>query len=71
MGKRLKKSYNLKDGYYFEIGSGQQASGIKIYRSTKREFLTALKKYKGIKNVKILGKIKNGKVEEVPEPKDI
>ena len=61
MGRPSTKPKDLKDGFYIEIRNKGAKSGIKIRRDTKAQMLTAIKEYKKIKEVEVLGESKNGK----------
>lgn len=67
MGRPSTKPKDLKDGYYIEVCNKNQKSGIKIFRKTKKELLFAIEEYKRTKDVIVLGKVKNGKMEAIPD----
>jgi len=68
MGRPATKPTKLKDGYYIEIRNIHQNSGIKIHRVTKEQLLLAIEEYKKSKEVIVLGRVKNGKMEEINLP---
>lgn len=67
MGRPATKPTALRDGYYIEVRNKNQKSGIKIFRETKRQLLLAIEEYKQSKDVIVLGKSRNGKLEVIPE----
>ncbi len=67
MGRPATKPTKLKDGYYLELRNRNQRSGIKIFRETKRQLLLAIEEYKQSKDVIVLGKSRNGKLEAISE----
>ncbi len=67
MGRPATKPTKLRDGYYLEVRNKNQKSGIKLFRETKRQLLLAIEEYKQSKDVIILGKSRNGKLEAIPE----
>lgn len=66
MGRPATKPTELRDGYYIEVRNKNQKSGIKIVRETKQQLIMAIEEYKKTKDVTVLGKLKNGKMEEIP-----
>ena len=67
MGRPATKPTALRDGYYIEVRNKNQKSGIKIFRETKRQLLLAIEEYKQSKDIIVLGKSRNGKLEAIPE----
>lgn len=62
MGRPPTKPAKLKDGYYIEVrNEGSRASGIKIRRDTREEIVLAIRNYSRIKDVVVLGELKNDK----------
>lgn len=62
MGRPPTRPAKLKDGFYIEVrNEGSRANGIKIRRDTKEEMLLAIENYKRIKDVTVLGELKNDK----------
>lgn len=62
MGRPPTRPAKLKDGFYIEVrNEGSKANGIKIRRDTKEEMLMAIEDYNRIKDVTILGELKNDK----------
>ncbi|MCB7482281.1 hypothetical protein [Christiangramia sediminis] len=66
MGRPSTKPKDLRDGYYIEVRNKNKSSGVKIRRDTKEQLLLAIEEYKDIKDVIILGRSKNGKMEDIP-----
>lgn len=66
MGRPAVKPTELKDGYYIEVRSKNQKSGIKIRRDTKEQLLMAIEEYKPSKEVIVLGKMEKGKLVKIP-----
>lgn len=66
MGRPAVKPTELKDGYYIEVRSKNQKSGIKIRRDTKAQLLLAIDEYKASKEVIVLGKMEKGKIVKIP-----
>lgn len=62
-GRPPTKPSVLKDGFYFEVRNRatDPGSGVKIWKGTKAEMLTAAEEYRKTKLVIILGAYKNGK----------
>lgn len=69
MGRPPTRPARLKDGFYIEVrNEGSRTGGIKIRRDTKEEMLMAIKDYRKIKDVSILGELKNEKwIDNVEE----
>lgn len=62
MGRPPTKPAKLKDGFYIEVrNEGSKANGIKIRRDTHEEMMMAVEDYSRIKDVNILGELKNDK----------
>ena len=61
MGRPSTKPKDLRDGFYIEIRNKGAKTGIKIRRDTKAQMLEAIKEYKKIKEVEVLGESLNGK----------
>lgn len=62
MGRPPTKPAKLKDGFYIEVrNEGSRANGIKIRRDTKEEMELAVENYNRIKDVTILGELKDDK----------
>lgn len=66
MGRPATKPTKLRDGYYLEVRNKNQKSGIKLFRKTKSQLLLAIEEYKKSKDVIVLGKLSNGKMEAIP-----
>lgn len=66
MGRPAVKPTELKDGYYIEVRSKNQKTGIKIRRDTKAQLLIAIDEYKASKEVIVLGKMEKGKIVKIP-----
>jgi hypothetical protein len=70
MGRPPTKPAKLKDGFYIEVrNEGSKANGIKIRRDTKEEMLMAIEDYSRIKDVNVLGELKNDKWLDKKEAK--
>ncbi len=67
MGRPATKPTKLKDGYYIEVRGKNQKTGIKLFRKTKEQLLIAIEEYKKTKDVIVLGKLSNGKMEAIPD----
>jgi hypothetical protein len=65
MGRPATRPTKLRDGYYIEVRNKNQRSGIKIRRDSKELLLQAIKEYEKTKDVIVLGKLKNGKMQEI------
>ena len=61
-GRPPTKPAVLKDGYYFEVRNRatDPGSGIKIWKGSYEEMITAVEEYRKTKLVVILGAYKNG-----------
>ena len=68
MGRPATRPTKLRDGYYIEVRNRNQKSGIKIHRKTKELLMLAIEEYKRSKEVLVLGKWNNGKLEEIDLP---
>ncbi|MEP6262871.1 MAG: hypothetical protein ABJ092_14940 [Gillisia sp.] len=66
MGRPSTKPKDLRDGFYIEVRNKNQRTGVKIRRDTKERLLYAIEEYKN-KEVVILGRLKNGKMIEIPD----
>lgn len=62
MGRPPTRPKELRDGFYIEIRNKGAKTGIKLRRDDKEQMLTAIKDYKKIKDVVVLGEYKNGKM---------
>ncbi|MEK6616525.1 MAG: hypothetical protein AABZ32_10520 [Bacteroidota bacterium] len=62
-GRPPTKPAVLKDGFYLEVRNRatDPGSGVKIWKRTNTEMLTAVEEYRKTKLVIILGAYKNGK----------
>jgi hypothetical protein len=60
MGRPATKPARLKDGFYIEV-KNQGSGGILIRRDTKDQMLLAAEDYSRMKEVTILGEMKNDK----------
>lgn len=70
MGRPPTKPAKLKDGFYIEVrNEGSKANGIKIRRDTKEEMQMAIEDYSRIKDVNVLGELKNDKWVDKKESK--
>lgn len=67
MGRPATKPKKLRDGYYIEVRNKNKKSGIKIFRETRTQLILAIEEYRKTKDVIVLGKLKNGKMEAIPE----
>jgi hypothetical protein len=68
MGRPPTRPARLKDGFYIEVrNEGSRSNGIKIRRDTKEEMLQAVENYARIKDVQILGELKNDKWQDSAE----
>jgi len=65
MGRPATRPTKLKDGYYIEVRNKNQRSGIKIRRDSKELLMQAIKEYGKTKDVTVLGKLKNGKMQQI------
>lgn len=62
MGRPPTRPKELRDGFYIEIRNKGAKTGIKLRRDDKEQMLTAIRDYKKIKDVVVLGEFKNGKM---------
>ena len=69
MGRPSTKPKDLRDGYYIEVRNKGKNSGVKIRRDTKEQLQLAVEEYQESKEVIILGKSVNGKMQEIPDLK--
>lgn len=60
MGRPATKPARLKDGFYIEV-KNQGSGGILIRRDTKDQMMLAAEDYSRMKQVTILGEMKNDK----------
>lgn len=60
MGRPATKPARLKDGFYIEV-KNQGSSGILIRRDTKEQMIMAAEEYARMKEVVVLGEMKNDK----------
>jgi hypothetical protein len=60
MGRPATKPARLKDGFYIEV-KNQGSGGILIRRDTKEQMVLAAEDYSRMKEVVILGEMKNDK----------
>jgi hypothetical protein len=60
MGRPATKPARLKDGFYIEV-KNQGSGGILIRRDTKEQMLMAAEDYSRMKQVTVLGEMKNDK----------
>lgn len=60
MGRPATKPARLKDGFYIEV-KNQGTGGILIRRDTKEQMLLAAEDYSRMKEVVVLGEMKNDK----------
>ena len=60
MGRPATKPARLKDGFYIEI-KNQGTGGILIRRDTKEQMMLAAEDYSRMKEVVVLGEMKNDK----------
>lgn len=60
MGRPATKPARLKDGFYIEV-KNQGSGGILIRRDTKDQMILAAEDYSRMKEVTILGEMKNDK----------
>lgn len=69
MGRPATKPARLKDGFYIEV-KNQGSGGVLIRRDTKEQMLLAAEDYSRMKQVNVLGEMKNDKwVEKIKEKK--
>ncbi len=68
MGRPPTRPAKLKDGFYIEVrNEGSRSNGIKIRRDSKEEMLLAIENYCRIKDVQVLGELKDDKWIDKPE----
>ena len=60
MGRPATKPARLKDGFYIEV-KNQGSGGVVIRRDTKEQMIMAAEEYARMKEVVILGEMKNDK----------
>lgn len=60
MGRPATKPARLKDGFYIEV-KNQGSGGVLIRRDTKEQMIMAAEEYARMKEVVILGEMKNDK----------
>ena len=60
MGRPATKPARLKDGFYIEV-KNQGSGGILIRRDTKDQMMLAAEDYSRMKQVTVLGEMKNDK----------
>lgn len=60
MGRPATKPARLKDGFYIEV-KNQGTGGVLIRRDTKEQMIMAAEEYARMKEVVILGEMKNDK----------
>ncbi len=69
MGRPATKPARLKDGFYIEV-KNQGSGGILIRRDTKEQMQMAAEDYSRMKQVTVLGEMKNDKwVDKIKEKK--
>lgn len=66
MGRPATKPARLKDGFYIEV-KNQGSGGILIRRDTEDQMLLAAEDYSRMKEVTILGEMKNDKWVNSPK----
>ncbi len=67
MGRPATRPTKLKDGFYIEVRNKGARSGIKIRRDNKADMLEAVKDYRHVKDITILGESINDKFIEKPK----
>ncbi len=67
MGRPSTKPKDLRDGYYIEVRNKNQKTGVKIRRDTKEQLQRAIQEYGDSKDVVVLGRLKNGKMLDIPD----
>lgn len=67
MGRPATRPAKLKDGFYIEVRNKGARSGIKIRRDNKADMLEAVKDYRRLKDITILGESVNDKFIEKPK----
>lgn len=68
MGRPATKPARLKDGFYIEV-KNQGSGGVLIRRDTKEQMMLAAEDYSRMKEVVILGEMKNDKWVDKKEKK--
>lgn len=64
MGRPATKPTELKDGFYIEVRNKGSKNGIRIRRDSEKAMNIAIREYKRVKEVVVLGEYKNGKPVE-------
>ena len=64
MGRPATRPAKLKDGFYIEVRNKGARSGIKIRRDNRADMLEAVKEYRRVKDITILGESVNDKFIE-------
>lgn len=67
MGRPATRPAKLKDGFYIEVRNKGARSGIKIRRDNRADMLEAVKDYRKLKDITILGESVNDKFIEKPK----
>ncbi|MCF6279403.1 MAG: hypothetical protein L3J14_03565 [Flavobacteriaceae bacterium] len=67
MGRPATRPAKLKDGFYIEVRNKGARSGIKIRRDNRADMLEAVKDYRKLKDITILGESVNDKFVEKPK----
>lgn len=67
MGRPATIPKKLRDGYYIEVRNKKQTTGVKLFRETKEQLLFAIEEYEKTKDVTVLGKMNNGKMETISD----
>ena len=67
MGRPATRPAKLKDGFYIEVRNKGARSGIKIRRDNRADMLDAVKDYRRLKDITILGESVNDKFVEKPK----
>ncbi|PHR74001.1 MAG: hypothetical protein COA67_01145 [Lutibacter sp.] len=67
MGRPATRPAKLKDGFYIEVRNKGARSGIKIRRDNRADMLEAVKEYRRVKDITILGESINDKFIEKPK----
>lgn len=67
MGRPATRPAKLKDGFYIEVRNKGARSGIKIRRDNRADMLEAVKDYRRVKDITILGESVNDKFIEKPK----
>lgn len=61
MGRPATKPTELRDGFYIEVRNKGSKNGIRLRRESRKAMEAAVKEYKRMKEVVVLGEYKNGK----------